>query len=68
MEMISEKEEKFLNRLFDSLTDLAAEVIASPVTLTAKAIDVTIKTAEAIPEVAEKTIDKIEKAVDKIGE
>ena len=51
--------------LFDSLTDLAAEVIASPVTLTAKAIDVTIKTAEAIPEVAEKTIDKIEKAVDK---
>jgi len=33
--------------IFDSLTDLAAEVVASPLTLTAKAIDVTIKTAEA---------------------
>lgn len=54
--------------IFDTLTDIAAEVVASPLTVTAKAVDLTIKTAEAIPVVAEKAIEKVEDAFDKIGD
>jgi hypothetical protein len=49
------------------LIDFVAEVIASPVTIAAKALDTTIKTVEALPEVVEKTAEKIEDAFDKVG-
>ena len=54
--------------MFDFLTDVAAEVVAAPLTLTAKAVDLTVKTAEAIPVVAEKAVDKVADAFDKIGD
>lgn len=54
--------------IFDSLIDFTAEVIASPVTLTAAAVDATIKTVEALPEVAEKTIEKVDRAISSIGD
>lgn len=53
--------------MFDSLTDFAAAVVASPVTLAAKAVEVTVDVVAAVPDVAEKAIENIEQAVDKIG-
>lgn len=50
------------------LFDFVVEVIAAPVTVTAKVINTTIKTVEHLPELAEAVIDKVDEAISKIGD
>lgn len=47
--------------------DILAEVIAAPVTITAKTIDLSIKAVESAPDLVEKVIEKVEDSFDNIG-